>query len=117
MNLRFRNGLPRGGIGYLGVDVAAGAVFFASYGPDRASILVAAIALPPCLWLGLGLRADGEEGEVTDQVTWESSKRNDVFDLKDHDVSEFRLSSAVILAGLVGITIALWRRYGASWST
>ena len=111
MSLRFRSGLPRGGIGYIGLGVGAGSICFARYGPNPASILVAALAVPLCLWLGLGLRVDGEDGEVADGVTWESRGRYDWFGLKDHLVSEFRLSSAVIALGLVGLAVALWQKY------
>jgi hypothetical protein len=112
MGLRFRGGLPRGGIGYLGIPLGIGAIVAALKAQPPAPIAVALFSLPTCLWLGLGLRADGDEGESTDQVTWESPPRSwSWFVFDDNWVDEFRISSAVILASLTSLGIALYRLY------
>jgi hypothetical protein len=70
------------------------------------------LSMPVCLWLGLGLRADGKAGEATDRVTWESPPRSwDWFFFDENWVDEFRISSAVILASLTSLVIALYRLY------
>jgi hypothetical protein len=110
MGLRLRRGLPRGGIGYLGIPLGVGAIVAAIKASPPMPVVVAMISLPICLWLGLGLRADGDAGEATDKVTWESPPRYWwLFD--DNWVDEFRISSALILAGVASLVIALYRLY------
>jgi hypothetical protein len=112
MGLGFRGGLPRGGIGYLGIPLGIGAIVAAIKAQPPAPITVAILSLPICFWLGLGLRADGDAGEATDQVTWETPRRSwDWFFFDDNWVDEFRISSAVILASLTSLGIALYRLY------
>lgn len=106
---RLRRGLPRGGIGYLGVALGIGAVAVALRGRHPWPIVASFIAAPLCSWFGLGLRADGDDGEVTEQVTFEGRRRHDWLDTQDHEVSEFRVSTAIILMGVVGCVIALYR--------
>jgi hypothetical protein len=110
MGLRFRGGLPRGGIGYLGIPLGFGAIVAAIKTQPPSPMTVAVLSLPICLWLGLGLRADGDAGEATDRVTCETPPRF-WFWFEDNWVDEFRISSGVILASLTSLVITLYRLY------
>ena len=73
------------------------------------ALIVAALALPLCLWLGWGLRLDGDCDEVTDQVIIESRRRYDFLGVKENLISVFRLSTGVIFLGLASLAVAIWR--------
>jgi hypothetical protein len=107
--VRIQSGLPRGGIGYAGVPLGVAALIVASkFGPTDA-LSVAALAVPLCLWLGMGLRLDGDDDEMTDQVIIESRQRYDFLGVKENWISIFRLSTGVILLGLASLVVAIWR--------
>ena len=108
---RLRRGLPRGGIGFLGLAVGAVAVALAFLGRPPWPLLGSAIAAPICLWFGLGLRADGDRGEVTEAVTWETKGKGDWLYEKPHAVTEFRISSAIFLMAVTALAVAIYRLY------
>jgi len=106
---RIRCGLPRGGIGYLGLPIGAAALLLAWRSSGASPLVIASLSIPLCLWLGLGLIADGRVGEMADEVIWESARRNDLLRVEDNIVTRFRLSTWIILLGLASLIVALWR--------
>jgi hypothetical protein len=106
---RIIRGLPRGGIGYLGVPVGVTALLVAWRSSSTPAPVTAALSAPLCLWWGSGLRADGRSGEAADEVTWESPRRHDWFRVGENDVARFRVSTCIILLGLASLIIALVR--------
>ena len=111
-HIRIQSGLPRGGIGYVGVPLGLAALLGAYKLEPPFALWVSGLALPICFWLGVGLRIDGDCGAVTDKVIMESRRRFDAFGLSDNDVSIFRISTAVILLGLASLSLAICRRMG-----
>lgn len=109
VNPLFRNGLPRRGIGYLGIPVGGFAFVAALRLAPPWPLVAGLVALPLCVWLGLGLRADGEDGGATDRLVWESRKRYDWFGVDDNAVTELRLSTGIFLLGAGSLIAALWR--------
>jgi hypothetical protein len=107
MKPRLRHGLPRGGVGYLGIPVGIAAVIGAWRFDGSYTLATATIAAPLCLWLGLGLRADGQCGEAADEVVSESPRRYDWLRVEDNVCTVFRLSTCIILLGLTSLTLAL----------
>jgi hypothetical protein len=106
---RLQHGLPRGGMGYLGLPLGLVSSLSAWRFDGVAPLVLAGLACPACLWLGLGLRSDGLCGEAADEIVWESPRRYDWFRLYDNVCLIFRLSNCTILLGLAGLLIAVWR--------
>ena len=107
MEPRIQHGLPRGGMGYLGLPLGLVSSLSAWWLDGVAPPVIACLACPA--WLGLGLRADGLGGEAADEVIWESPRRYDWFRVHDNVRMVFRLSNCTILLGLGGLIISIWR--------
>jgi hypothetical protein len=73
------------------------------------SLAVASVAAPLCLWLGLGLRADGRSDEAIDEVLMEGPRRFDWMRVGDNVVSVFHVSTCVIALGAASLIVALWQ--------
>jgi hypothetical protein len=112
VGLRIQRGLPRGGIGYLGIPLGIAAVVAAIKLDPSLALSIAGLAVPLCFWLGLGLRLDGDCDEVTDHVISESRRHFDYLGIEDRIVSVFRISTDVILLGLASLAVSLWRWAG-----
>jgi hypothetical protein len=65
-SLRFRKGLPRGGLGRLGWVPALGSLAAAWFLRADMATFMGLLTVPVCIWCALGLRADDTAGEVSD---------------------------------------------------
>ena len=75
---------------------------------DHAYVLAAAgVAAPLCVWLGLGLRADGEAGEVADLLIQERPRFGDWLGVENNLISVSRVSTFVIVLGLSSLVVAI----------
>src|SRR5262249_3102862 len=112
VNLRLEHGLPRGGIGYLGLLLSPASALAAYHLDGLMPLVFACLVCPICLWLGLGLRADGLSGELADETIIEEPHKFDVLRLRDNVVTIFRCSTAIILIGFAAPIIAALRLAG-----
>lgn len=106
---RFRKGLPRGGLGRLGWIPSLGSLAVAWFVRPDLATLAGLLAVPVCVWCGLGLRADEAAGEVSDHYLDEDS-----FDWKEMLSGNFehpvrRSSNAMIALAVLACAIALCR--------
>ena len=111
--LRFKNGIPRGGLGRLGWIPSLGSLAAACFVRADLAFWVGLLALPVCVWCALGLRADDTAGEVSDHYVDDES-----LDWKELLSGNFehpvrRHSNVMIAFGVLGCVIALCRwRFG-----
>lgn len=107
--LRFKNGLPRGGLGWIGYLPALGSLAAALFLQADIAVGVTVLVLPICVWCMLGLRSDAAEGEVEDHyvdddsVNWTELLSGNF----EHPVR--RQSTGLLLLGLLACAIALAR--------
>jgi hypothetical protein len=104
---RIARGLPRGGVGYGCIPVAIGALLVGCLGRGPVAVVVRCLALPLCIWLGLGLHRDDRFGEAIDILVMDSDDKG--FWGTGSSGELWRLSSLSILACAVSIVIAALR--------
>ena len=104
--LRFRKGLPRGGLGQLGWIPALGSLAAAWFVRADMATFTGLLAVPVCIWCALGLRADDTAGEVSDYYVDDES-----LDWKELLSGNFehpvrRESNAMITIGVLACVIS-----------
>lgn len=107
--VRFRNGLPRGGLGYLGWIPGLGS--FAVAWLVRADIAIPAclLVVPVCVWCALGLRKDDSAGELSDHYVDDESINWTELMSGNFEYQVRRQSNGLILLGVASFLIALCR--------
>ncbi len=107
--LRFVNGLPRGGLGHLGIVPAVGSVVLSLFVRAELAVLLCLAALPICIWSALGLRRDDAAGEVLDHYEdgHSYSLSGLLFGELEHPVR--RRSNGIIALAVLGLGIAACR--------
>ena len=105
---RLRRGLPRGGLGYLGLALCAVVFVVSAIVGGLPSIALAWSAAPLCLWLSLGLRADDRDDENIDLIVDERSRRGGPLRwlLGDSLPSVYRISTEIVVLAVINIVVA-----------
>ena len=107
---RIERGLPRGGLGYLGLAVCAGVFAFTRFHGGAESIVTAWAAVPFCVWLAIGLHVDDRLDESIDVVIEEARPRmigRRWIEGENH-VIFWRISTAIVLLSAFNV----WFAYG-----
>jgi hypothetical protein len=128
---RVEHGLPRGGLGYLGLPICA--VFLLlqmksmvppPHDPRRRSlpvdpppVAVVWSVVPVGIWLALGLRADDHDDESIDTVIEEERRWPWYLTSEETIVKVWRISTLTIALGAADLAIAAWRVWfrGEGW--
>jgi hypothetical protein len=108
---RIERGLPRGGLGYLGLAVCAGVFAFTRIRGGAESIVTAWAAVPFCVWLAIGLRIDDRHDESIDVVIEEARPRligRKWIEGENH-VIFWRISTVIVLLSAFNVWFAFRR--------
>ncbi len=110
MGVRISDGLPRGGLGYIGLVPAAVSIVCGLYLAIPFACVLSVCCAAMCLWLGWGLRQDGEAGEKIDIV--DIHNREGWLETKwSYQDSIFRVSTVIMVGGVTGLAISLARLF------
>jgi hypothetical protein len=106
---RLKNGLPRGGLGWIGWVPALASLAVALLVRVDVALGATLLALPVCVWCMVGLRRDAAAGEVMDHYV-----DDDSFNWAEMLSGNFehpvrRQSHGLLLFGLLGCAVALAR--------
>jgi hypothetical protein len=107
--VRFKRGLPRGGLGHVGWLPALGSLAAAFFLRADLASLAGLLAVPLCVWCALGLRKDDEAGEISDHYVDEESVDWKELLLGNFEHPVRRQSNAMITVGLLACAIACCR--------
>jgi hypothetical protein len=111
---RFKNGLPRGGLGRVGWVPCLGSFAAAWFVRADLALWVGLLAVPVCIWCALGLRKDDAAGEVPDHYVddeswdWKELLSGNI----EHPVR--RQSNVMVALGVLACVIA-WCRWWFGW--
>src|SRR4051812_6239779 len=108
---RIERGLPRGGLGYLGLVVCAGVFAFTRIRGGAESIATAWAAVPFCVWLAIGLRVDDRLDESIDVVIEEARPRligRKWIEGENH-VIFWRISTVIVVLSALNVWFAYHR--------
>src|SRR3954454_23653462 len=105
---RIEKGLPRGGLGYLGLAVCICVFAVTRFRGGTESVVVAWAAVPVCVWLAIGLRIDDRYDESIDVVIEEARPR--IIGRKwiegENKVFFWRISTAIVLLSAFNVWLA-----------
>ena len=110
MGVRISDGLPRGGLGYIGLVPAAVSIVCGLYLAIPFACLLSVCCAAMCLWLGWGLRQDGEAGEKLDIVVVPRKEDWIETEWSGRDLI-FRVSTVIMVGGVTGLAISLARLF------
>lgn len=108
---RIEGGLPRGGLGYLGLAVCAGVFAFTRLHGGSESIVIAWAAILMCSWLAMGLRFDDRDDESIDVVIEEARPRfiGRRWIEGENQVLFLRISTLMIILSFLNVLFAYGR--------
>lgn len=105
---RIEKGLPRGGLGYLGLAICGCVFAFTRLHDGSESVVVAWAAVPLCVWLAIGLHIDDRHDESIDVLIEEARPR--IIGRKwiegENQVLVWRISTVILLASALNVWLA-----------